>query len=243
VIKIRYAELPTGLHIQTLTQGRDTVLYLLPGLTPGQRRAAIRRAQSNARVGHGPPLPPAGIVLALTLDRIRTTLGNGLGAMRMHPSFLVPTAVVVASVAVAYLLLASVTFELRPPLATGTRPGVAGAALAPVPTPRPHQRATAPAPHGHQPAAPAPGPTGPGGHSPGRHPGPTASPTPSPSTPITPRPISPTSPPVPTPGPTRSSAPTPGPSPGPGPLPRPTPSPAPSGVCARIGPFGVCIRA
>ncbi len=56
MIKIRYTDLPAGLHIGGGPR-KDTVIYLLPGLTAAQRQAALRRARSSARMGHGPRLP------------------------------------------------------------------------------------------------------------------------------------------------------------------------------------------
>ena len=53
MIKIRYADLPAGLHIRAVARGKDTIIFLLPGLTPPQRQAALRRARSSARMGHG----------------------------------------------------------------------------------------------------------------------------------------------------------------------------------------------
>jgi len=46
VIKIRYRdadELSPGLHAAAVNHGRDTTVYLLPGLTTAERRAALRR--------------------------------------------------------------------------------------------------------------------------------------------------------------------------------------------------------
>ena len=61
MIKIRYADLPGGLHVRVEARGKDTIIYLLPGLTVAQRRAALRRARSSARMGHGPRLPAPGV--------------------------------------------------------------------------------------------------------------------------------------------------------------------------------------
>ncbi len=71
MIKIRYSDLPAGLHVQTVVQGRHTILYLLPGLSTAERRAAVHRARSNARVGYGPRMPAAGVAFALGADRVR----------------------------------------------------------------------------------------------------------------------------------------------------------------------------
>ena len=121
MIKIRYSDLPAGLHVQTVVQGRHTILYLLPGLSTAERRAAVHRARSNARVGYGPRVPAAGVAFALGADRVRSTVRNGLSAARLHPAFFVPATIMVLSVAVAYLLLASVSIQLRLPQAGPAR--------------------------------------------------------------------------------------------------------------------------
>jgi hypothetical protein len=119
VIRIRYADLPAGLHIQAVARGRDTVIYLLPGLTAAQRQAALRRARSSARMGQGPRLPVAGVVGAVMVDRMRTTLRNGAAAMRGHPAMFVPPLVIIMTAAVAYILLVSVNIRIHDPPASG----------------------------------------------------------------------------------------------------------------------------
>jgi hypothetical protein len=119
VIKIRYADLPAGLHIRAVARGNDTIIYLLPGLTTAQRQAALRRARSSARMGHGPGLPVAGVLSAVMVDRVRTTVRNGAAAMRGHPAILVPPLVIVMSAAVAYVLLVSVSIRIHDPQASG----------------------------------------------------------------------------------------------------------------------------
>ena len=119
MIKIRYADLPAGLHIRAVARGKDTVIYLLPGLTAAQRQAALRRARSSARMGHGPRLPVPGVLGAVMVDRMRTTVRNGAAAMRGHPAILVPPLVIVMSAAVAYILLVSVDIRIHDPQANG----------------------------------------------------------------------------------------------------------------------------
>jgi hypothetical protein len=245
VIKIRYTDLPAGVHVRTTTRGRHTVVFLLHGLTPAQRKAAIRRAQGASRVGQGPPLPRAALARALAADRLRTTIRNGFGAMRLHPAILFPPLVIVLSAAVAYLLLVSVTIHFMP----GPQPHKPGAAAAPR-TAEP----LSPSP-GHDPAPPPPGGSSPAPSSPGPLPstsGPTTTaPLPPVKSPDPPR-SSPGSPPAPTPSPSSSSpsGPSPSPlpshqpSPAPAPTASPTPSPTSSGggnVCVKVGPLGVCL--
>ena len=132
MIKIRYADLPAGLHIQAEARGRDTIIYLLPGLTAAQRQAALRRARSSARMGQGPGLPVAAVLGAVMVDRMRTTVRNGAAAMRGHPAILVPPLVIVMSAAVAYILLVSVNIRIHDPPASGPGAGTPiPAAIAP----------------------------------------------------------------------------------------------------------------
>lgn len=226
MIKIRYSDLPAGLHVRTAVRGRHTILYLLPGLTGPERRAAIHRARSNARVGYGPRLPAVGVACAVVTDRIRTTVGNSLAAVRVHPAFFVPALIVVVSVGVAYLLLASVSIEIRPPRAAGPGgplgvPFSAGPRYPPTVSRRPARPAAGPAASGRSPG-------GPGGMAPGQgggQPGPSPSTRSSPSSSGSPAPTGP------------------GPLPGPSPSPSPAPSPAASGLCVDVGPLGVCLKA
>jgi hypothetical protein len=156
VIKIRYSDLPGGLHLSADVRGNHTILFLLPGLTAAQRKAAIRRARSAARVGHGPVLPALGLARAVAADRIATTVRNGLAAMRMHPAVFLPPMIMVLSAAIAYVLLVSVSIRLYPPQAAGKGP-VLGAARPGTVYPAPGSR-----PPGNAPASGS-APGGPGG--------------------------------------------------------------------------------
>ena len=192
MVKIRYADLPGGLHIRAVARGKDTIVYLLPGLTAEQRQAALRRARSSGRMGQGPRLPAAGVAGAVMVDRFRTTVRNGAAAMRGHPAVFVPPILIIVTAAVAYLLLVSVSIRMGKPQAS--QPGdPIPAAVAPPPgssdqrpAPRPTHSASVrliyePAPRrsaggGHRGPSPSPSPT------PSRaRPTPTPSPTPSPS--------------------------------------------------------------
>ncbi|HEY7146176.1 MAG TPA: hypothetical protein VH637_18200 [Streptosporangiaceae bacterium] len=231
MIKIRYSDLPAGFHVRTAVEGRHTILYLLPGLTPAERRSAIGRARSNARVGYGPRLPAGAMAAAMAADQIRTTLGNGYKALRLNPAFFVPAAVVIASVAVAYVLLASVSIQLHEPPGAG-----------PVPQPNDlirvvpgYSRLTPAARPGGGPARPRqpagargrvkPGRGGSRGHAPGRGAGPSPSLRPTPTSPASPQPL-PDDPPTIVPLPT----------------PAPSPSPSATGMCLELGSLGVCLR-
>jgi hypothetical protein len=217
VVKIRYADLPGGLHVRAVARGKDTIIYLLPGLTVMQRRDALRRLRSSARVGHGPRLPTAGVASAMMADGIRSTVRNTAAAVRAHPAVFLPQIVIILSAAVAYVLLVSASGRPQSaptdPTALGAAPSSAAApppgnrpmrpalpvpAATPSPTPRPK-----PSGGGPHPVGPAPVPT----HRPPPSPAPTDSPTPRPS-----------------PTPTRPPAPKPQPTPTPQP-PFPTPQP------------------
>ncbi len=244
MIKIRYSDLPGGQHVRVGVQGRNTILYLLPGLSAVQRKAAIRRARSAARVGHGPALPAPGVARALAADRVRTTVRNGLAAMRMHPAIFFPPMVIIVAVAVAYLVLVSVSFRLIP---HASEPNVVFGASGGHQALRPTARPGDPPASGSAPGS-SRSPSGPRGRGPGRsaspHPGSSrsASPSSSPSR----QPSSPGRPGTPSPVPSASSPSTPAPGPSAAPSPAST-SPGPgsgsgsTGVCVQVGPLGVCV--
>jgi hypothetical protein len=203
VIKIRYADLPAGLHIRAVARGRDTVIYLLPGLTAAQRQAALRRARSSARMGHGPRLPVAGVLGAVMMDRMRTTVRNGAAAMRGHPAILVPPLVIVMSAAVAYILLVSVNIRIHDPQASGPAgPGAPIPAAMPAPGSRADDPGSQPGPAPRDTAGQSQQPThkrsGDGEGAAGGSPSPSPKPSPATSTP----------PPSPSPSPAGSPTPT-----------------------------------
>jgi len=113
MVKIRYAELPAGLHVATEDRGNCTVVYLLPGLTPAQRRAALTFARRSARIGHGPQLPAVDMAFALAADRTRTATATVVAALRRHPMLLLPLVALVSGVIVV-TMLAFVTVSITP---------------------------------------------------------------------------------------------------------------------------------
>jgi hypothetical protein len=236
VIKIKCSDLPGGLHVRVDVQGRNTILYLLPGLTPAQRKAAIRRARSAARVGHGPGLPALGVARALAADRIRTTVRNGFAAMRMHPVIFFPPMVIVVGGAVAYLLLVSVSVRFYPPHTAEPRIVVG---ISKGGSPLRHGGAkdgADPPAGGTAPGSPGSSAGLPPGGSPGSSRSPGQPPWPGPS-----RSRHPSSPgPSPLPSSPQPSAPAPAPSPAPSALPSPG-SGSGGGVCVQVGPFGMCV--
>ena len=112
MVKIRYTELPAGLHVAVRAQGRSTVIYLLPGLTPDQRRAALARARSSGLIGQGPLLPPFALARAMAADRAVTLTRNGVLAMRGHPMLLLPPLIVLVSGAIVFTLMSFVTLRV-----------------------------------------------------------------------------------------------------------------------------------
>ncbi|MEP7025983.1 MAG: hypothetical protein ABJB47_19730 [Actinomycetota bacterium] len=245
MIKIRNCDLPAGVHVRTVNRGRHTVVFLLHGLTPAQRQAAIRRAKGAARVGQGPALPSGALARALAVDRLRTTVRNGFGAMRMHPAVLFPPLIIVLSAAVAYLLLVSVSIHYAPgrpvpgPVAIGASPAPGSAVhLSRDPQPGHHRIGTLLPSPGASPSPVVPGPTPRPAPSTGPIPAPVpTAPAPAPSSPAGPAP-SPTSPVPPSSPPASKSQPPPSPSPS-------TSPPASGGgggtLCVKVGPLGVCL--
>jgi hypothetical protein len=238
LIKIRYADLPAGLHVRAAADGRHTIVYLLPGLTRVERRAALLRVRRSAELGHGPRLPAGGVAAAVARDRFAATARNGAAAFRAHPLLLLPPVLIVASATLVYVMLSAVS--IRFPAAAPGAPAPARAA----PSGTPAQAGAGPS--GRSQGGPGrpggrPGPGAPG-TPPGRRAGPSASASPSPG-PSVPGPSSPppSAPGSPAPAPPSSSA-APDPSPtSPPDSPSPSPSPTPS-TCLNLGLIGVCLK-
>jgi hypothetical protein len=132
VIRIRYAELPSGLHVRTEALDGQVTIWLQQGLTAAERRAALRRVRRSSRMGVGPDLPRRPYARALSADRLRTAAGGLLGAVRTHPALLTP--LIVACLAVAgYLFVASAPLRAHPMLAAAGDglPAVPGGAADP----------------------------------------------------------------------------------------------------------------
>jgi hypothetical protein len=243
VIKIRYADLPGGLHVRAEARGQDTIIYLLPGLTEAQRRAALHRARSSSRIGHGPRLPAVGVVRAMAADRARTTVGNAVAALRVHRAVSVPLIVIVVASAVAYALLASGTVSEQSPQASGQATAL-GTPVVLAPWLYLGFRPRVPSGHRVRPGLsrrPSPGRPGAAVPPPGASPSPgrSASPSPSPS----PRRVRPKPSPTASPTPVPVSSPTPAPSqtasgPGSG---SGSVGHGGGGVCLEFGPTGVCL--
>ena len=132
MIKIRYRdpnELSPGLHAAAERHGRSTTVYLLPGLSAAQRRAALRRLKISARRGYDPKLPAPQLAVALAADRIRTTVGWAGAVFRSHPAGSTVPVMVVSAGAIAFLALSAVSIQVihAPPRGQGLA-GAAGPA-------------------------------------------------------------------------------------------------------------------
>jgi hypothetical protein len=214
MVKIRYSELPVGLHVTAESEGRSTVVYLLPGLTAEQRRAALCRVRSSGRMGQGPRLPAFAMGRALAADQIRMTARNGAAAVRRHPMLLLPPLILVSG-AIVFVLMSFVTLT-APPLGR-TSSLVPSSASTGMPGTQPGQRG---------------GPGGPAGGAPGPSLLPGDSPTAS---------LFPSGQPSEDPSPA-SGSPVPSAHASPSPTPTPTPTPTSSGTCLKLGPLGLCVN-
>jgi hypothetical protein len=246
VIKIRYADLPQGLHAQLRSCGRRRVIYLLPGLSPAQRRDALRRLTRTSRQGYGPPLPAAGVTLAVAGDVVKSTARNGLAAIRCHPVGSAVLAAFLTMAVVCYSLFVTVTVRFSPRLAAP--PAAAGAAPSRPPYPGEPGRSPgggASAPAGPQPASTTPRGVSPAASGSGAGSGPSGRagrPGPLPTgTWSGPGGVLPSTPAGPSPGTSPSPSPAPSPAPAPAsPGPKP-PRGSPGGLCLQLGPLGVCV--
>lgn len=104
MIHVRYKELSPGLHGKAERSGRGTTVYLLPGLTGGQRKAALRRLRQEASRGLCPELRRPDLAVALAADRFRVGVRNTAAVVRLHPAgSLLPTALAAALMALFVL--------------------------------------------------------------------------------------------------------------------------------------------
>jgi hypothetical protein len=257
VIKIRYCDLPQGRHAHVHRAGRRSVIYLLPGLSPAQRRDALGRLIRASRHGYGPRLPAPGVRFAVARDVAKTTVRNALAAVRCHPAGSAALAALIAAGVICYAFFVTVTVRFAPHPAG---PPIAAPSGPQVPVARtPGSGASDPA--GTRPPAPgrrtaAPGTprtgastgrgtgsrTGPGtGAAPsGQATRPVPLPTGTWSAPGDVLPSGSAGPSSPASSPP-SAPPSPVPSPAP-PLASPAPRPGdPGGLCLHVGPLGVCL--
>ena len=251
MIRIAYSsELQPGLNGRAERLGRGTVVYLLPGLTPAERAATLRRLRQHGRMGLSPRLPRGQLGLALLADRVRMAFGQAGAIVRIHPAGSTLPVVAVSAAVVGFLLLSVQIKVVHTPVAAGASTGRSpNAASSAGVIPGAQARG-----QGSKPGV-APIPSAGRGHAPGTRPAPGASrgpgsgqswPAPAPrstsSAPVTVSSTAASSPPP-------SSASSPAPSPAtssstPGPASSASPAQSASSstrVCVSIGPFGVCL--
>jgi hypothetical protein len=230
LIKIRYQDLPAGLHVRTEATGRSTVIYLLPGLTHAERRAALLRARRSAQVRGGPRLTASGVAAAVVRDRLAATARNGVKAFRAHPMLLLPPLMIAAGATLIYVMLSAEMITFPQAGAGGpsmhAQPGQLGAGDA---SQAGQQIRNDWQPPGQQPpTGRASGSTPPGRRPPDSPPAVAVSASPAPSA-------------TPSPGPSQPSPASPSPSgsptAGPG-----SPVPSPSATCIGLGPLSLCLN-
>jgi hypothetical protein len=126
MVKIRYSELPTGLHVAAAADRDCTVVYLQPGLTSAQRRAALIRVRSSARIGQGPTLPRPAMARAIAADRVRTNARIGAAAARRHPMLFLPPVIIllVSAIAFVFMSIQPLTLSTRGNVAPGLLPAL-----------------------------------------------------------------------------------------------------------------------
>jgi hypothetical protein len=130
VIRIRYSsKLQPGLHGRVERHGRATYVYLLPGLTPQQRRAALRRMRQQGRMGICPALPTARLGGALLADRVRTAFGQAGAIVRVHPAGSTLPVMAVSVAIASFLVLSALSVHIvhLPPQAMGGNAAVSPA--------------------------------------------------------------------------------------------------------------------
>jgi hypothetical protein len=242
MISVRYChwrELSPGLNATAQCNGRGTVVYLVPGLTRDERRAALRRLRMASRVGAGPELPAAQLAFALLAERIRTAAGRAGAIFRVHPAASALPVLLVSVGVIVFMSLSAVSVQVLPQqAAAGPSPRLAPGPAAPAgggPAHRPGRASQANLIRSDPPGAPGGSGShtrhgsgsgqGSGGRGNGNQPTLTGSASPAPTS-----------------GAAGGQS-----SPAPGATPTPTPSPTPSppaprgGTCVEVGPLGVCL--
>ena len=131
MIRIRYKDLSPGLHGKAEYCARGVTIYLLPGLTGKQRKAALRRLRQEASRGCGPALPLPQLTAALGADWVRMGLKNTAAVVRLHPvGSLLPTGA--AGALMTLFVLTSVSARIvHVPTAPGAVPADGAPAAVP----------------------------------------------------------------------------------------------------------------
>jgi hypothetical protein len=242
MISVRYChwrELSPGLNATAQSNGRGTVVYLVPGLTRDERRAALRRLRMASRVGAGPELPAAQLAFALLAERIRTAAGRAGAIFRVHPAASALPVLLVSAGVIVFMSLSAVSVQVLPQqAAAGPSPRLAPGPAAPAVGGHAHRpgrasqanliRSDPPGAAGRSGSHTRHGSgsgQGSGGKGTGNQPTLTGSANPAPTS-----------------GAAGGQS-----SPAPVATPTPTPSPTPSppaprgGTCVEVGPLGVCL--
>ncbi len=133
MIKIFYRDLSPGLHASAEAEGRNTVISFLPGLTPDQRRAALRRIRHSGRMGHGPRVPAGKLAIALALDRVKAAVRTGAAVVRLHPAGSTLPVVFFSAAAVIFVLMATVSIHVLPAAPRSSGPGLVVGGVTPAP--------------------------------------------------------------------------------------------------------------
>jgi hypothetical protein len=141
VIRIQYRDLPSGVHARAARAGRSTTIYLRPGLTGAQRKAALRRLRQEARMRCGPSLPRGPLAVARGADWAERAVRQLAAIVRLHPVGILVSAVLLTVMA-ALLLHASAQAASREQGIQGPAAGAAAAELATMPTLRAVVRAS-----------------------------------------------------------------------------------------------------
>lgn len=131
MIRIRYSnELQPGLNGHAERLDRTTVVYLLPGLTPAERAATLRRLHQHGLMGRGPVLPRWQLGLALLADRVRMAFGQAGAIVRTHPAGSTLPVMAVSAAVAGFLVLSAVSIRIvhSPMVAAGAAPAVSAAA-------------------------------------------------------------------------------------------------------------------
>jgi hypothetical protein len=120
------------MHAEAERGSRGIVVYLLPGLTAAQRKAALRRLRQEGSRGCGPGLPLRQLAVALVADRLRAGAAHTTAAIRQHPAGTLLPALLAGGLLTMFMF-ASATVRIAPAAEPGT-PGDTGWSV-PVGTP------------------------------------------------------------------------------------------------------------
>lgn|GEM_PF-823008 len=114
MIRIRYSsELQPGLHGKAERQDGHTVIYLLPGLTAAERRAALRRVRQQGKMGICPRLPAGQLAAALLVDRVRNVFGQAGAIVRVHPAGSTLPVMALSVAITAFLVLSALSVHIH----------------------------------------------------------------------------------------------------------------------------------